>query len=208
MPTKVDVRGKPDEMGFLVRARALILIQQTISDVASFLSNSGKMTELFFKKYTDLIDGDVDLTDMMRDQGMEISSWLAKISGPESMLIHAPYTWTLKEVVNHLSDCERVFSFRALWIARGGTMPLVSFDENQFSLRSRANDFSIEALAAEFRAVRQSTVTLFENLPESSWHSVGQVIGFDVTVHKQATILLGHVSHHWRILQQRFGISH
>ena len=166
------------------------------------------MTEPFFKKYTDLIDGNVDLTDMMRDQGTEISSWLAKISEPESMLVHAPYTWTLKEVVNHLSDCERVFSFRALWIARGGTMPLVSFDENEFSLRSRANDFSIEALAAEFRAVRQSTVTLFENLPESSWHSVGQVIGFDITVHKQATILLGHVSHHWRILQQRFGISH
>ena len=208
MPTKVDVRGKPDEMGFLVWARALILVKQTTGDVPSIPNNSRKMTEPVFKKYTDLIDGNVDLTDMMRDQGTEIGSWLAKISEPESMLVHAPYTWTLKEVVNHLSDCERVFSFRALWIARGGTMPLVSFDENEFSLRSRANDFSIEALATEFRAVRQSTVTLFENLPESSWHSVGQVMGFDVTVHKQATILLGHVSHHWRILQQRFGISH
>lgn len=172
MPTKVDARGKPDEMGFLVWARALILIQQTTGGVPSIPNNSRKMTEPVFKKYTDLIDCDVDLTDMMRDQGMEISSWLAKISEPESMLVHAPYTWTLKEVVNHLSDCERVFSFRALWIARGGTMPLVSFDENEFSLRSRANDFSVEALATEFRAVRQSTVTLFENLPEfSTWYA-------------------------------------
>ena len=165
------------------------------------------MSEPVFKKYTDLIDSTTDLTSMMRDQGMEISHWLGTVSEPESMLIHSPYTWTLKEVVNHLSDCERVFAYRALWIARGGPMPMVSFDENEFSVRGKANDFTIAALAAEFQAVRQSTVAFFQNLPESSWQNVGQVMGHDVTVHKQATILLGHVAHHWGILQQRFGVG-
>lgn len=164
------------------------------------------MSEPFFKKYTDLIDHNTDLTSMMRDQGNEITEWLGTITEPESRLVHAPYTWTLKEVVNHLSDCERVFAFRALWIARGGAMPLVSFDENEFSLRGKANDFTIAVLANEFQAVRQSTLAFFQNLPASAWQNFGQVIGHEVTVHKQATILLGHVAHHWRILQQRFGV--
>ncbi len=162
------------------------------------------MTDPVFKKYTDLIKNGTDLTSMMRDQGSEISSWLCTISESESMQLHAPYTWTLREVVNHLSDCERVFSFRALWIARGGTMPMVSFDENEFSEHARANEYSISRLAAEFHAVRQSSITLFENLPEADWQSVGQAIGEDISVQKQATILLGHVAHHWTILKKRF----
>ncbi len=162
------------------------------------------MTDPVFKKYTDLIEDGSDLTSMMRDQGIEISNWLRTVSESESMQLHAPYTWTLKEVVNHLSDCERVFAFRALWIARGGTMPMVSFDENTFSELAQANEFSIARLTAEFSSIRQSTVMLFENLPESAWHSRGQAMGQDISVQKQATILLGHVAHHWRILKQRF----
>ncbi len=165
------------------------------------------MTEPVFKKYVDLIDSSVDLTDMIRAQGIEVCSWLATVSEPESMQIHKPYTWTLKEVVNHLSDCERVFAFRALWIARGGAMTLVSFDENDFSRRANANEVAIDALSSEFQAVRQSTVTFFQNLPKSAWQNVGSVLGHEVTVHKQATILAGHVAHHWRILQQRFALS-
>jgi len=162
------------------------------------------MNEPFFKKYTDLIEIGADLTDMMREQGNEICCWLGTISESDSMKLHAPYTWTLKEVINHLSDCERVFSFRALWIARGGTMPLVSFDENEFSQRARANESCIERLSDEFYAIRQSTIALFENLPKSVWQNVGQAFGQDITVEKQATILLGHVAHHWKILKQRF----
>ena len=63
---------------------------------------------------------------------------------------------------------------------------------------------SIAQLAAEFHAVRQSTVMLFENLPETAWQSVGRAIGENIFVRKQATILLGHVAHHWAILKQRF----
>ena len=163
-----------------------------------------EMSEPIFKKYTDLIDDSTDLTRMMREQGTGITHWLCTISETESMQLHAPYTWTLKEVVNHLSDCERVFSYRALWIARGGSMPLVPFDENEFSLRARANDFSIDRLVAEFAAVRQSSTAFFENLPDSAWQNKGQVLGHDITVHKQATILLGHLAHHWEILKKRF----
>lgn len=162
------------------------------------------MNEPFFKKYTDLIEIGADLTGLMRDQGNEIHDWLGTISEPDSMKLHPPYTWTLREVINHLSDCERVFSFRALWIARGGAMPMVSFDENEFSQRARANESSIERLSHEFHAVRQSTIALFDILPKSVWQNVGQAFGQDITVEKQATILLGHVAHHWKILKLRF----
>lgn len=166
-----------------------------------------KMAEPAFKRYTDLIQEGTDLLRLIKDQGAEISGWLGSVSESQSMLLHAPYTWTLKEVVNHLSDCERVFSFRALWIARGGTMPLVSFDENEFSARAKANDLSMSRLAAEFHAVRSSSIALFETMPAAAWACTGQVIGHEVTVHKQATILLGHVAHHWGILKKRFVIA-
>ncbi len=162
------------------------------------------MNEPIFKKYTDLVENGTDLMGIMRNQGNEIRGWLGTLSEPDSMKIHAPYTWTLKEVINHLSDCERVFSFRALWIARGGTMPLVPFDENEFSNRAFANELSLERLATEFNAIRQSTIALFENLPKSAWQNVGQAFGHDISVEKQATILVGHVAHHWKILKQRF----
>jgi len=162
------------------------------------------MIEPFFKKYIDLVETSADLIQMMRDQGAEVNRFLETVSEPASMQLHSPYTWTLKEVVNHLSDCERVFSFRSLWIARGGTMPMVSFDENEFSVRATANEFSIGLLASEFEAVRRSTISFFENLPKSAWNSVGHVFGQDITVELQASILVGHVAHHWRIIKKRF----
>ena len=86
-------------------------------------------------------------------------------------------------------------------------MPLVPFDENEFALRSNAKSISLKRLTDEFLAVRNSSITFFENLPSEAWNNVGQVIGHDVTVYKQATILLGHVAHHWEILKQRFAAS-
>jgi len=162
------------------------------------------MTEPIFKKYTDLIDEKSDLVSLIQEQGQEIYHWLRTLSESDAMIVHAPYTWTLKEVVNHLSDCERVFSFRALWIARGGDMPLVPFDEDEFSLRANAKESTIAALATEFHAVRASTLALFHNLPEIAWGNSGKIMEHEVTVHKQATILVGHVAHHWGIVKKRF----
>jgi DinB superfamily len=165
------------------------------------------MTEPTFKKYTDLIDEKTDLVGMMADQGQEVCTWLGTISESDSLIVHAPYTWTLKEVVNHLSDCERVFAYRALWVARGGDMPLIPFDEDEFSRRAKANQFTISSLTTEFQAVRSSSLALFQNLPEDAWGAVGQVMGHEVTVRKLATILVGHVTHHWNIVMKRFGLD-
>jgi hypothetical protein len=165
------------------------------------------MTEPTFKKYTDLIDEKADLVGMMADQGQEVGRWLGTVSESAALIVHAPYTWTLKEVVNHLSDCERVFAYRALWVARGGDMPLIPFDEDEFSFRSKAKECTIAALTAEFEAVRASSLVLFQNLPEEAWGAMGQVMGHEVTVHNLATILVGHVAHHWQIVRKRFGLD-
>ncbi len=164
------------------------------------------MVEPTFKKYTDLIQEGTDLLRSLQDQGEQISRWLGTVSESESMLLHAPYTWTLKEVLNHLSDCERVFSYRALWIARGGTMPLVAFDENEFSVRAKANRLSLVQLSGEFQAVRNASIALLQTMPPDAWECKGQVLGHEMTVHKQATVLLGHGAHHWEILKKRFTI--
>jgi hypothetical protein len=162
------------------------------------------MTEPYFKKYTDLIPADTELVQLLDAQGQQFVKWLHSISEGDSILLHAPYTWTLREVINHLTDGERVFSYRALWIARGGPMPMISFDENEFSLRAKANRTTLKQLTDEFDSVRKASVSLFRGLPTEDWSCIGQAAGHEISVTHQATILVGHVAHHWNILNKRF----
>ena len=162
------------------------------------------MTEPFFKKYTDLVPDQTDLCSMMEIQRDLFMPWLFMRTEQESLLVHAPYTWTLREVLNHLSDAERVFAFRALWIARGGKMPLSSFDEHEFARRAQANATNYKQLVNEFLTVRDASLSLFCGLSSSDWECSGQAGDYVITVRKQAEILLGHVEHHRNILQTRF----
>ena len=159
----------------------------------------------YFKKYTDLVPSDTILTILLRVQHQGFIDWLNAVPELDSTKLHPPYTWTLGEVIQHLSDCERVFAFRAFWIARGGPLPLPSFDENEFSKRGRAMTRSLAQLITEFHSVRESSVTLFDSFSKTDWETCGQVSDFEISIEQQATIIIGHVAHHWNILQKRFG---
>jgi hypothetical protein len=154
------------------------------------------MNEPFFKKYTDLVPEQAELCPLLRSQTQGFTDWLGLRTEEESLMLHSPYTWSLREVVNHLADCERVFAFRLLWIARGGPMPLVCFDEHEFSRRAQANDQSLSQLTSDFLSVRSASLTLFDGLPKEVWQTEGQVGEDSITVEKQASILIGHVEHH------------
>lgn len=113
----------------------------------------------------------------------------------------APGKWSLKQVLGHLVDTERVFSYRALSFARGDTAPLPGMEQDDFQAHSEANSRSLESLFMEYTFLRQANVLMFEALPELAWMRVGIASGSRVSVRALAHMIAGHELHHLNILK-------
>jgi hypothetical protein len=114
---------------------------------------------------------------------------------------YAPGKWNLKQVLGHLIDTERIFSYRALSFARGDASALPGMEPNDFQNNSGANNRSLEDLFMELTFLRQANVLMFEGLPEEAWLRRGTASGYLVTVRALAHMTAGHELHHVRILQ-------
>lgn len=117
---------------------------------------------------------------------------------------YAPGKWTVKEVLGHLIDGERVFACRALRFARADRTPLPGFDENDYVPRGEFGRRSLDDLVEEFRAVRSGTIALFAGLPEEAWDRRGSANDAEVSVRALAWILVGHEIHHGRVVRERY----
>ena len=161
------------------------------------------MHEPYFEKYLRRVVPVEDPIEQLASQGEGFLAWAKSISTSETKLTHPPYTWTLGEVLKHLSDCERVFAFRALWLARGSKEPLPSFDENLFLENSAARTTPWEDLIAEYESVRLASITLFKSLPSDAWTNRRTAAGFDVDVNMLYGMIYGHLDHHFSIMKKR-----
>ncbi|MEX2467893.1 MAG: DinB family protein [Gemmatimonadota bacterium] len=117
---------------------------------------------------------------------------------------YAPGKWTLKEVLQHCTDAERIFAYRALRIGRGDTTDLAGWNEETYAPMSRANDRTMASLVDEFRTVRESTLSLLEGLPADAWTRRGRADGREVTVRGVVWITAGHLLHHLGIIRERY----
>jgi hypothetical protein len=157
----------------------------------------------YYFTYIDLIP-DADIVGVLERQLDETSSFFSGISEERSLHRYAPEKWSIRQVLNHLNDCERLFSARAFWFARGFDTPLPSFDQNIAVEASGADDYSLASHLAEFRAIRQATVPFFRNLPAQSWSRTGIASGNPFTVRALAYVAAGHVVHHTAIVRERY----
>jgi len=157
----------------------------------------------YYFKYIDRISSD-DITGVLETQLDDSIQFLRGISEQKSLHRYAPDKWTIRQVLNHVNDCERVFLFRALWFGRGFDSPLPSYDEKISAGAARADDFSWASHVEEFRVVRLATLAFFRNLPEEAWMRSGIASGNSVTLRALAYILAGHLAHHTAILQERY----
>jgi hypothetical protein len=155
--------------------------------------------------YVTLVPEDDILAEMQRETAQTLA-FLRGVPESEASVRHPPYTWTFKQVVGHLTDCERIFGYRALRFARGDATPLPGFDENTYAQIAEFDQHSLLDLVAEFEALRQSHLCLFKNLPATAWSRRGSANGNEVSVRALAYIIVGHERHHARILRQR--LSH
>lgn len=140
----------------------------------------------------------------LEDQLDEMLGLLGSLDPAIGEYQYAPGKWTLKQVVAHVLDSERIFGVRALCIARGDTQPLPGFDENAYAEAAGAERRSISGLAREFEQVRRSNVTLYRTLDEQAWQRTGNANGAAISVRAIAWILAGHAAHHVRVLRERY----
>ncbi len=119
---------------------------------------------------------------------------------------YAPGKWSIKEVVGHVADGERVFAYRALRFGRGDAIALPGFDENEYVPAGRFDDRSLASVLDELVAVRRATVALLDGLPADAWLRRGVASGADVTVRALACMTAGHELHHRALLEERYRV--
>lgn len=158
----------------------------------------------FFANYVNLVT-EADPLPVLASQLEEASAFLRTVSEADAGVLHAPYTWTFKEVIGHLADGERVFGYRALRFARGDTTPLPGFDEMLFAAHAQSNSSTFADVVSDYEAARRSNVSLFRSLPEAAWVRGGTANGTYLSVRALACVIVGHTRHHLNILKKRLG---
>jgi hypothetical protein len=156
----------------------------------------------YYEGYVGLVP-EHDIQAALTAQLDEVLTLLRPVPEAVGNLRHPPYTWSVKEVVGHLTDGERIFGYRALRISRGDTTPLASFDENEFARAANFDRFPLADLVAEFETGRRNSLWLFRHLPAEGWTRIGTASNNPVSVRALAYIMVGHVRHHLAILRKR-----
>ncbi|MEJ2539520.1 MAG: DinB family protein [Gemmatimonadota bacterium] len=161
----------------------------------------------YYRSYLEGIPEEVEaVLPALQAQGRALATLTGGLSEDRQRHRYAPGKWTVREVVGHLVDTERVMQLRALWFARGDAQALPGFDEQRWAEFSRADDLPMGALLEECAAVRESSLLLFRNLDLESLRRRGEANGQTFQVGAIAWFLLAHESHHLSILRERYGL--
>jgi hypothetical protein len=158
----------------------------------------------YFLKYIDLVPDEVDILEFLEDTIMDTEDLLSKIPLSKQEYSYADGKWTVKEILQHIIDTERIFTYRALCIAREDKTSLPGYDENEYAAKSIANHRSMDSLLDEFDKVRDATITLFKTFPKTALSQTGISNGNPLSVRAIAYILAGHELHHLNVIQERY----
>ena len=157
----------------------------------------------YYFRYINQVEGDDALTiiDAQLDEALAL---FATISEEKSLHRYLPEKWSIRQVLNHINDSERTFAFRALWFTRGFDTPLPSYEQNIAAATAQADAVAWQAHVEEFRSIRLATISLFQNLSPEAWERTGIASDNRFTVRALAFIIAGHLTHHAKILQERY----
>jgi uncharacterized damage-inducible protein DinB len=147
-----------------------------------------------------------DVVALLREGGRALLDAVASIPEERGGFRYAEGKWSIRELIGHVIDAERIFTYRTLRVARGDTTPLPAFDEKEYVKTAGSDTRTLSNLAREFGAVRESSVQLFESLPDDAWGRFGVASGKDISARALAYITVGHAMHHLRILRERYGV--
>jgi len=157
----------------------------------------------YYGRYVGLVTGP-DILDSLAHQAVSTEAFLKALPPSKSEFRYAPGKWSVKEVVAHVIDSERVFAYRALSFARGDAAQLPGFEQEDWMKALSLENVSIESLIDEYKDVRGSTVHLFGHLSPDAWKRRGTASGNPVTVRALAYIIAGHELHHLKVLREKY----
>ena len=145
-----------------------------------------------------------DIVETLGRQLEDVLALLGEVPESRGDSRYAPEKWSIKELVGHMSDTERVFAYRALCIARNDRAPLPGMDQDEYMSGANFGAQTLRDLADEFACVRRASIYLFRHLADEAWLRRGTANGNEVSVRALAHILAGHAEHHVRILRERY----
>jgi hypothetical protein len=158
---------------------------------------------VYFQRYIDQVPEE-DLFIAFENQQARIHELLTLVSEERSSFAYAEGKWTLKELLQHIIDTERIFNYRALCIARKEKVSLPGFDENQYAAHSNANNRTWKSLVNELLVVRESTGILYTSFSEEALNSIGISNNNPISVYSLGFITVGHFYHHEKIIKERY----
>jgi DinB superfamily len=159
----------------------------------------------FYARYVALVPED-DAVPVLEQQ-VDVFRALASVSRDRETFSYAPGKWSVRQVIGHIADGERVFGHRAFCISRGERAPLPSFDENEYVARSVYAEVALVELVDELVATRQANLAVLRRVSAEDWTRVGVASGQPVTVRALAYVMAGHPRHHLTILRERYGLG-
>jgi len=160
--------------------------------------------------YMDLLEDDGKVLEHLWDNFLKIKDFVYALPKETLIYRYEKDKWTIKEILVHLIDDERIFAYRALRYARNDDTPLHGFDQDAYAKFSEANERSLESIFDEYESVRRSTLTLFKYLPEDSFTRGGKGVDYDGSIMNHRTVrglayhIAGHEHRHFNIIKERY----
>lgn len=157
----------------------------------------------YYAKYILKVDADT-VSEAVAVYSKSLIDFFTNLPEAKAEFRYAPGKWTVKELLQHIVDTERIMSYRLLCIARKDKTPLPSFDENNYAAHSAANERSLASIKEEFIAVRKATDSLIASLQEPQLSEVGIASNLPVTANAIGFIIFGHILHHKQVLEEKY----
>lgn len=159
----------------------------------------------YYQKYIALTQGN-SVKEIIEKHAFDLQEFYNRLPDDKAEFAYAENKWTVKQVLQHLTDAERVFAYRTLRISRDDATPLASFDENAYVENGFANERALSSLKQEFNAVRAATDMFLLSLNDEQIMRAGTASNNPVSVNALAFIIYGHLLHHRNILEERYGV--
>ncbi len=157
----------------------------------------------FYHNYINHVQQD-DILDAFREQTAAVEQFLDRIPAEKHTYRYAEGKWSIKEVLQHIIDAEKIFVYRALCFARKESQSLPGFDENSYAANSKADGRNWDEMREEFRLLRRTTMLMFKSFDEEQLESAGISNGKSIYVRAIGYIITGHAAHHMRIIRERY----
>ncbi|HUS19978.1 MAG TPA: DinB family protein [Terriglobales bacterium] len=157
----------------------------------------------YFGRYINLVpEGDIVAT--LESQTAKFAGFLRTIPESRGEVSYAPGKWSIKEVLGHIIDAERIFAYRALRFARGDQNPLPGFEQDDYVRTAGHNRSTMAELIEEFELVRKADILMFKQFDDAAWERKGTASGNAMSVRALAFTLAGHVEHHLKVLNEKY----